>query len=135
MPVERSCGAIIFHNGKYLLLKYGWGHWGFVKGKIEKGEGEMRTVVREAKEEAGLEKEWLRFIPSFREKISYFYTSERKRTYKEVTYFLVECSVSRIELSHEHTDYAWLPYDEAVRKITYENDRKVLEKAEKFLNE
>ncbi|HHF56026.1 MAG TPA: diadenosine tetraphosphate hydrolase, partial [Thermoplasmatales archaeon] len=32
MPVERSCGGVIFKDKKYLLLKYGWGHWGFVKG-------------------------------------------------------------------------------------------------------
>jgi 8-oxo-dGTP pyrophosphatase MutT (NUDIX family) len=131
---EKSCGAVIFHEGKYLLLKYGWGHWGFVKGKVEAGENEMQTVLREAEEEAGLKEDCLRFIPSFREKTGYFYASGGKRTYKEVTYFLAECRASRINLSHEHTDYAWLPYDKAVKRTTYEDDRKVLEKAERFLN-
>lgn len=83
---------IFSKNGKreYLLLKYGWGHWGFVKGHVEEGEDEKQTVLREAEEEAGINAEQLEFIPSFKEKISYFYTNEGKRVYKEVTYFLVK---------------------------------------------
>ncbi len=139
MP-EKSCGAVIFYGGKdrkYLLLRYGWGHWGFVKGHVEEGEDCIQTAVREAEEEAGLAEEWLEFIPNFREKIDYFYTMEGKRIHKDVVYFLAECradAADRIKLSYEHTDYAWLSYDEAVKRLTYENDRNILEKAEKFLN-
>lgn len=132
----KSCGAVIFHkNGerKYLLLKYGWGHWGFVKGKIEEGEDDMQAVVREAEEETGIKMGQLKFIPQFMEEISYFYTYEGKKIYKEVVYFLAESLSSKIKLSYEHTDYAWLSYEEAIGVITYENDRKVLEKAENFL--
>ncbi len=141
MAVEKSCGVIIFCRGserRYLLLKYGWSHWGFVKGKTEEGEVEMQTATREAEEETGLEKGWLHFIPPFKEKINYFYTREGGKIYKEVTYFLAECraeAADRIRLSHEHTDYAWLFYDDAIGKITYENDRKILENVEMFLNE
>ena len=46
MPFERSGGAILFHKEKgFLLLKYGWGHWGFVKGNIEEG-GSVDLSVR-----------------------------------------------------------------------------------------
>jgi 8-oxo-dGTP pyrophosphatase MutT (NUDIX family) len=135
--MEKSCGAVIFSkNGKreYLLLKYGWGHWGFVKGHVEEGEDEKQTVLREAEEEAGINAEQLEFIPSFKEKISYFYTNEGKRVYKEVTYFLVKSSEKNVKLSHEHTDYRWLPYKEAMELLTYQNDKNVLYKAEKFLD-
>jgi len=135
--MEKSCGAIIFtrnNTRRYLLLKYGWGHWGFVKGHVEKGEDENQTVLREMEEETGIKAEQLQFIPSFNEKISYFYTKEGKKIYKEVIYFLAESYGMQIKLSHEHTDYSWLPYNEAMKQLTYENDRMVLEKAEKFLN-
>lgn len=58
---------------------------------------------------------------------------KEKKIYKEVVYFLAESLSSKIKLSYEHTDYAWLSYEEAIGVITYENDRKVLEKAENFL--
>ena len=134
----KSCGAVIFHKNmerKYLLLRYGWGHWGFVKGKIEEGEDDMQAVLREAEEETGLKAEQLNFIPKFTEKINYFYTHEGRRVYKEVVYFLAESSLAKVRLSYEHTEYAWLPYEEAIKVVTYENDRKVLEKAENFLRE
>ncbi len=133
MPVERSCGAVIFKDGKYLLLKYEWGHWGFVKGNIEKGESLEKTFLREAEEEAGLKKEDLEIIYGFKEKISYFYRKEGKIIFKEVIYLLAESKTFDVKLSYEHTDYEWLPYEEALEKITYENDKKVLRKAHEFL--
>ncbi|HHF55760.1 MAG TPA: NUDIX domain-containing protein [Thermoplasmatales archaeon] len=133
MPVERSCGGVIFREGKYLLLKYGWGHWGFVKGNIEKGESLEETFFREAEEEAGLKKENLKILEGFMEKISYFYKREGKTIYKEVIYLLAESNTYDVKLSHEHTDFAWLDYENALRRITYENDRNVLRKAHLFL--
>ncbi len=133
MPVERSCGAIIFKGEKYLLLKYEWGHWGFVKGNIERGESLEETFFREAEEEAGLKRDMLEIIEGFREKISYFYKKEGKTIYKEVIYLLAESKSFDVKLSYEHTAYEWLSYEDALEKITYENDRNVLRKAHEFL--
>ena len=56
---ETSAGAIIFRENNssrlYLLLNYPSGHWDFVKGKMEEGELPHQTVIREAKEETGIE--------------------------------------------------------------------------------
>jgi len=130
---ERSCGAVIFHGKKYLLLKYGWGHWGFVKGHMEEGESEEETLWREVMEETGIGREHLKKIDGFREKISYFYTKEGKRIYKEVVYFLVESDTMKVRLSFEHTAHEWLEYEEALKRITFDNDRNVLRKANEFL--
>lgn len=134
MPFERSCGVILFHKEKgFLLLKYEWGHWGFVKGNIEEDEKEEETILREAKEEAGIQKEAIHFLPEFQEKINYFYKKEGKTIYKEVMYLLAETTAEEIKLSHEHTGYAWLPYEKAIKKITHKNARNVLKKAKEFL--
>jgi len=131
--MERSCGGIIFYGKEYLLLKYGWGHWGFVKGNIEKGESLEETFLREAEEEAGLKKENLILIEGFREKISYFYRKEGKTIFKLVIYLLAESNTKNVRLSFEHTDYVWLTFDKALEKITYEGDKNVLKKAHQFL--
>jgi tRNA nucleotidyltransferase (CCA-adding enzyme) len=137
MPIEKSCGAIIFRENKtrkYLLLKYGLGHWGFVKGKVEKGETEREVVIRETGEETGITKEKLQFIDDFKEKISYFYKREKKTIFKEVVFFLAKTSAAQVTLSDEHTAYEWLVYEDALDELTFKNARRILEKADKNLN-
>lgn len=136
---EISAGAIVFrmHNKKpkYLLLHYGAGHWDFVKGHIEGGETEEETLLREAKEEANLTD--LKLINGFREKLSYFYRKDGKTIAKDVIFFLAQTAAAEkdVKLSFEHSDYAWLDFDAAVKKVTYGSSKDVLKKANKFLEE
>ncbi|RLG57237.1 MAG: diadenosine tetraphosphate hydrolase, partial [Candidatus Hydrothermarchaeota archaeon] len=127
-------GVIIFRRDeeiKYLLLKYGYGHWDFVKGNIEKGENEIETIIRETKEETGIED--LKFLKGFREKISYFYRKGKDLVYKEVVFYLAETKEKKVRLSYEHEDYCWLPFEKALEKITFNNSKKLLKKANSYL--
>jgi bis(5'-nucleosidyl)-tetraphosphatase len=135
MVHEKSCGAVVFRRGKdieYLLLHYGAGHWGFARGQIESGETERDTALREVAEETGVTN--ARFVDSFREKTSYFYRREGKTVFKEVVLYLVEAVNSEVRLSYEHTGFEWLPYEKALEKLTFENSRIVLRKANEYLN-
>lgn len=134
MPFEHSCGVVIFHKEKgFLLLRYTYGHWGFVKGNIEEGESEEETGLREIEEETGIQRKSIHFFPEFNEKINYFYVKDGKKIYKKVTYLLAETASNEIRLSYEHTEYAWLPYEKALLKITFKNDKNILKKAKKTL--
>ena len=130
MARERSCGAVIFSDNDYLLLRYGWGHWGFMKGNVETGEDELETILREAEEETRLTANQLSFIEGFRETITYFYKNEGRTIYKKVIFLLAESNSRDVTLSHEHNDYAWLDYNEALKRLTYDNAREILQKAE-----
>jgi len=135
---EKSCGVIIYRGDKkrdYLLLKYGYGHWGFVKGKIEISEKEKDTAVRETQEETGIMKDELSFVSSFKETISYIYKQTGKTISKKVTFFLAKTPKEKIKLSCEHKDYIWLSYTEAKKKLTFQNSKNLLEKAHKKLSE
>lgn len=136
---EKSAGAIIFRKGGgniyYLLLDYGKGYWGFSKGRIEKGEEEKDTARREIKEETGISD--IKFIPDFREKISYFF--KRKKTgkfylvAKEAIFYLAETKKKNVKISFEHKGFAWLKYEDALKRITFKNSKNILQKAQKFL--
>ncbi|MFH0969580.1 MAG: NUDIX domain-containing protein [Patescibacteria group bacterium] len=144
---EKSVGAVIFRreNNKiyYLLLKYRNGHWDFPKGHVENDEVEEETMAREVKEETGIND--LKIIPGFSEKIRFFYRAkgnererrkaENRKTMitKRVIFYLAETFQKEIKLSIEQTDYIWLEFDKALDKITYEKPKKVLKKANKFL--
>lgn len=136
MPQESSRGAVIFRmdGGQrlYLLLHYESGHWEFVKGKIEKGEEDKDTVVREAREETGITD--LNFVFGFRERIEYFYRREGQTIHKEVIFFLAETKARDVTISDEHIGFEWLEYDSAMKRLTFDNAKKILKKAEEFLN-
>ncbi len=135
MIEERSAGAVIFRkieNGYiYLLLHYPSGHWDFVKGKIEEGEQNQQTVIRESREETGISD--LKFIDGFKETIEYNFQYDGKLVHKSVIFFLAKTETSNIVISHEHLDFAWLNFDDALEKTTYENARILLKKANKLL--
>lgn len=135
MPKEKSCGAIVFQkqkdNVKYLLLHYEAGHWDFPKGKQEKNETEEKTVHREIKEETGIED--IEFIDGFKETIKYFYKKGEETIYKEVVFFLAKSATEQVKLSFEHIGYAWLSYDNAFKKLTFNNSKELLRKANQFL--
>ncbi len=132
---EKSCGAVVFLKSsevKYLLLRYGAGHWDFVKGNVEPKESEKDTVIRELKEETGIDD--ARFINDFREKIEYFYRRQGTTVHKEVIFFLIETHTEQVRLSFEHVGYTWLGYPNALKKLTFKNAKDVLQKAHELLN-
>ena len=134
MAKERSYGAVVVRRDtelQYLILQYGAGHWDLVKGHGERGESEEETVLRELEEETGITR--ARFIPGFREEVSYFFQRRAHTVYKEVVYYLIETPEEEVTLSDEHVAYRWLPHDEALRVITFGNSRRVVDEAHELL--
>lgn len=140
MSFEKSAGAIIFHKNKevkYLLLHYPSGakapkeYWDLPKGHIEKGEKEIDTVKREVKEETGLEN--IEIIGGFKEWIKYFFKFKGKTIFKIVTFYLARTKTKNVKISGEHIGYKWLPYEEALEQLTFQNAKDILKKSNQFL--
>jgi bis(5'-nucleosidyl)-tetraphosphatase len=131
---EKSCGAVVFFkNDKvvYLLLRYAAGHWDFVKGNVEPKESETDTVIRELKEETGIDA--TQTIEGFRDRIQYFYRRQGETVQKEVVFYIIHANTEKVQLSFEHEDFAWLDYSHALERLTFRNARDVLQKANTFL--
>jgi len=132
---ETSAGIVFFLNvsskNQFLLLNYPQKHWDFVKGKIEKNEKAQETARREAKEETGIID--FKFIDGFEEYVEYDFRFKNEDVHKKVIFFLAKTDTKKIRLSEEHFDYIWLGYNDALKKITHENAKNVLIKANKFL--
>lgn len=136
MIEETSAGIVIFRKEKekklFLLLHYPSGHWDFVKGKMEKGETTHQTAIREAKEETGITD--ITFVENFEEWISYNFKYQGELVQKKVVFFLAETKTKEIKISHEHSGYTWLEYNESMEKTTFDNAKTVLTKAQKTLS-
>ena len=132
---EKSSGAVIFRDTPegivFLLLHYPSGHWDFVKGKMEKGENPLDTVIREAKEETGISD--LNFVEGFEENIEYDFQFEGELIHKKVVFYLAKTNTEKITISHEHLDFVWLDYKSAFEKTTYQNAKSLLSKANQLL--
>lgn len=135
MKKEKSAGVIVYiekpDGNQFLLLNYPTGHWDFIKGKIEDGEDLHQTAVREAKEETGISD--LEFINGFEEKINYNFQYDGELIEKEVVFFLAKTKTQNVNISYEHLDYTWLDYHQALEKVTYQNARNILTKANNYL--
>ena len=132
---EISAGVVIYNDISdhklFLLLNYPTGHWDFVKGKKEKNETNLQTAIRETKEETNIDD--LEFEQTFEESIEYNFRFKNKKIHKKVIFFLAKTKTTKIKISYEHIDYTWLEYNDALKKITYNNAKNILIKARNFL--
>ena len=123
METEKSAGIVLFRNdsdkNEFLLLNYPQGHWDFVKGKIEKNETLHEAALRETREETGISN--IEFFDGFEESVEYDFRFKKEDIHKKVIFFLAKTNEKNIKLSHEHNDYIWLEYDDALKKTTFEN--------------
>ena len=130
-----SAGIILVNeNGsekQFLLLNYPTGHWDFIKGGIEDGESLQQTAIRETREETGITD--IEFIEGFKEEIEYFFRAENQNVHKKVIFFLAKTNSKNFILSHEHLDSVWLNYNDALKKLTYDNAINLLKKSNTFL--
>ncbi|MBI2573712.1 NUDIX domain-containing protein [Candidatus Woesearchaeota archaeon] len=135
---ESSAGIILYRllnkKREYLLLQYHYttSYWGLCKGRIEQNEDPEQTALREAAEETSYTK--IELHSRFREKTSYFFLREGKYISKSVLWFCGKVLDTHDgKVSFEHTKLIWLPYEKAIEKLTYDNDKRMVQEAEEFL--
>lgn len=131
MIEETSAGIVIFRRERseilFLLLHYPSGHWDFAKGKTEKGESMRQTAIRETREETGISD--IVFVENFEKWIKYNFQHNGETISKKVVFFLGKTKTRDISISHEHLEFAWMDYQAAMKKITFDNSKRVLAKS------
>ena len=128
LKYEKSCGAVIFRKAgdwNVLLIRHTKGrHISFPKGHVEPGETESQTAEREILEETGLR---VRVDRRYRAENRY---NIRPDTQKLVVIFAALTEQAEITPQPEEIAEAfWLPVEEAVARLTYERDRKIMRDA------
>ena len=135
---ERAAGFVLFRTSsnatrEFLLLQHHHGgHWAFPKGRVEPGERDEITAIREVMEETGISQ--LQPIPGFLETSHYVFERHGTRIAKTVVYYLGRTEEPTIDLSEEHDAYRWLPAREAADLLTYDEARRILKLAEQVLD-
>ena len=127
---EKSCGAVLFtvEKGikKYLIVESNY--FGLPKGHVEDDETEQETALREIKEETGID---AKIVPGFRETVNYRLPNGNV---KEVVLFIAEYKAQPYTVNlDELRGITLLPYDKALKRITYRDTKTVLQDANDWL--
>ena len=125
-----SAGILLIRNTstvpEILLLKSAEGcTWGPPKGHLEGSEDGVEAALRETFEETGLTYDKIDLVDGFQELISY---QSRSRRFKTVVFFLgnVNDSSAQVNISSEHSDFAWKSLTEALQMVEMDIVRQLL---------
>ena len=116
MPAAR---VLLVHRPRY-------DDWSFPKGKLEAGETVEEAALREVTEETGLVCRIVRELAVTR----YNYQTRNKGRLKPkaVHYFVMELVTGEVHVPGDEVDRAeWFDFVEAAKKLTYAQDRKLLD--------
>ncbi len=130
---EVSAGGVVFRRTEdgvtcYLLIRDSYRHWGLPKGHLEEGETPAAAASRETFEETGLAD--LRLHGPIRI-IDWHFRFRGRRIHKYCHFFLFESPAAETvpQVDEGITACRWLPLDEALGTLSYDNARGVLKRA------
>lgn len=133
---EFSAGGIVFKKTKgktlWLLINPAeTDRWQFPKGHIDGRERSKEAAIREVYEEANVGAKAIEKIGTSQ----YFFVLKGKRIFKTVIFFLMQYLSGRKKKADIEVNKArFFPLEEALEKLTFKNDKKMLEKAKSILD-
>lgn len=133
----RNCaGGIVFYKDKVFLLKNEKGEWILPKGKIRNGSLASETALSRVTEETGLED--VEIVSTAGEtSYEFFSISRQKPVCNEITWYIMESKTDEFDINKDEgfTDGGFFNIEEAIKKITYSQDKSLVYLSyKKYLN-
>lgn len=146
---DHSFGIVPVHIDKegqptFLVVQHGAGHWAFPKGHTEGEESPLETALRELREETGITECNVYEDAYFEE--SYIIPQDHvsihklagEEVLKKVGYYVGITNTTKVDYSgsdNEITNYVWLRFDDAHKKVTFPEGKHILEQAHEFIKD
>ena len=133
---EKSAGGVVVRSGdgthRVLLIRDPYQNWGLPKGHLEAGEDAATAALREVREETGLV--LIELGPELGS-IDWYFRKEERLVHKFCSFFLMRSTEGDAipQLAEGITECEWIPVEEAMGRVTYENAREMIRAAVKHL--
>lgn len=130
--VERSAGGVVTRridgDVHILLIRDPYRNLGLPKGHLEKGEAAVDAALREVTEETGLDA--LEVGPELAT-IDWYFRLRGRLVHKYCAFYLMHSPEGDPvpEMDEGITECIWVPMDDAITRIAYDNARSVVEAA------
>jgi ADP-ribose pyrophosphatase YjhB (NUDIX family) len=119
-------GLVVDEQGRVLLIRArdlrNRPVWTLPKGTLIAGETSAAAALREVREETGWRCELVREL----EAVTYWFQREGSRIRKTVRWYLMRPLEKEGEHDHEVDEVAWADRDEALNRLRYDSDRRLL---------
>ncbi len=119
-------GLVVDETGRVLLIRArdlrNRPVWTLPKGTLMTGETSAQAALREVREETGWRCELVREL----EAVTYWFQRGGARIRKTVRWFLMRPLEKEGEHDHEVDEVAWADRDEALNRLRYDSDRRLL---------
>ena len=130
-----SGGAVIRIDGGVaqvaLIATRNKTRWGLPKGAVSQGETSEQAALREVLEETGLEAAILKPLDT----IEYFFRAGDTLIRKRVDFYLMRyVGGSLVPQLSEVDDVEWVPLSDAIRRASFDSEKKLLEMAQQELS-
>jgi 8-oxo-dGTP pyrophosphatase MutT (NUDIX family) len=119
-------GLVVDEEGRVLLIRArdlrNRPVWTLPKGTLMAGETSAHAALREVREETGWRCELVREL----EPVTYWFQRDGARIRKTVSWFLMRPLEKEGEHDHEVDEVAWADREEALKRLRYDSDRRLL---------
>ncbi len=126
-----SCGGVVIHRGKILVLfkriKNKYEGWVLPKGTVEPGEEFKETAAREVLEESGVKGKIINYVGQSQ----YNFTVPEGVVNKSVHWYLMKADsyYSKPQREEFFVDSGYYKFHEAYHLLKFDNEKEILEKA------
>jgi len=127
-PPAGSSTAATSESTRDLLIRDSYRNWGFPKGHLEGAEGAESAALREVREETGLADV---IVHAPLDTIEWSFRFRGTLIHKVCHFFLMRAQSvrTRPQRAEGITACRWVPFEDAVRMVSYANAREVLRRA------
>jgi 8-oxo-dGTP pyrophosphatase MutT (NUDIX family) len=126
MLVRNCAGGVVFYDNKVFLLKNEKGEWVLPKGVMRNGDLSNEVALKKVQEETGISAEII--STAGRTNYEFFSVSRQRPVCNKITWYIMKSPDSNYKVSEEEkfTDGGFFNIDDAMSRITYSQDKSLL---------